>query len=236
MVPQLPRPASCWPEADLPKEYKVEPAWLFNVWAVVIALSLGWVAMRLVQWRRGDTRHPRTAMGMLLSRFVFWPIMAVGLITLMFFPDKFKAWGHGAAGVLMLAAFIATAFCTAYIVGREDVKIAPHRRYFQVLYWAIALLMLGTLIFVVFLHQVHPHWAETVWGLVIEAVLIIEFALYWVVQTVELWNTADRTELLPEATRNQTEHVLTLRQALSVLAEAWKDRATKGRGKFWPFL
>ena len=236
MVPQLPRPASCWPEADLPKEYKVEPAWLFNVWAVVIALSLGWVAMWLVQWRRGDTRHPRTAMGMLLSRFVFWPIMAVGLITLMFFPDKFKAWGHGAAGVLMLAAFIATAFCTAYIVGREDVKIAPHRRFFQVLYWAIALLMLGTLIFVVFLHQVHPHWAETVWGLVIEAVLIIEFALYWVVQTVELWNTADRTELLPEATRNQTEHVLTLRQALSVLAEAWKDRATKGRGKFWPFL
>ena len=64
-------------------------------------------------------------------------------------PDKFKAWGHGAAGVLMLAAFIATAFCTAYIVGREDVKIAPHRRFFQVLYWAIALLMLGTLIFVV---------------------------------------------------------------------------------------
>ena len=55
--------------------------------------------------------------------------------------------------------------------------------------------MLGTLIFVVFLHQVHPHWAETVWGLVIEAVLIIEFALYWVVQTVELWNTGDRTEL-----------------------------------------
>ena len=238
MVPQLPRPHPlCWPEADLPKEYTVEPAMLLNVKAVVFALGLGWVATRLVQRWRGKTSHPRTAVSMVLSRFVFWPIMAVGLITLLFFPDTFKALAHGTAGVLMLSALIATTFCTAYIVGREDASKSPHLRGYQLWYWGIAFLMLVTLIFVVFLHLVQPNWAQTVWGLVIEAVLILEFAAYWVVQTFELWNTADRTELLAPATRNQTKYVLTLREALSDLAKAWRNgRGKKGGGKFWPFL
>ncbi|BBY39332.1 hypothetical protein MMAN_34660 [Mycobacterium mantenii] len=238
MVPQLPRPKPlCWPEGDLPEEYTVEPAMLLNVKALVIALGLGWVVTRLVQCWRGRTSHPRTAVSMLLSRFVFWPIMALGLITLIFFPDTFKGLAHGTAGILMLSAFIATTFCTAYIVGREDVSLSPHLRGYQLWYWGIAFLMLVTLIFVVFLHLVQHSWAQTVWGLVIEAVLILEFAAYWVVQTFELWNTADRTELLAPATRNQTKYVLTLREALSDLAAAWRNgRGKKGGGKFWPFL
>ncbi|OBI35226.1 hypothetical protein [Mycobacterium colombiense] len=238
MAPQTPRPHPlCWPEADLPKEYTVEPAMLLNVKAVVVALGLGWIAMWLVQRWRGQTAYPRTAVSMVLSRFVFWPIIAVGLITLFFFPGTFKTLAHGAAGVLMLSAFIATAFCTAYIVGREDVSKSPHLRGYQRWYWGIAILMLVTLIFVVFLHLAQPRWAQTVWGLVVEAVLILEFAAYWVVQTFELWNTADRTELLAPATRNQTKYVSTLGEALSELAEAWRNRGGKnGGGKFWPFL
>lgn len=238
MAPQLPRPHPlCWPKGDLPKEYTVEPAMLLNVKAVVVALVLGWVAMRLVQWRRGKTSDPRTAVSMILWRLVFWPIMAFGLITLFFFPDTFTALAHGAAAVVLLSAFIATAFCTAYIVGREDVSKSPHRRGYQLWYWGIAFSMLATLIFVVFLHLVQPDWAQRVWGLVIEALLILEFAAYWVVQTFELWNTADRTELLPPATRNQTKYVRTLREAFSELADAWRNgRGKKGGGKFWPFL
>lgn len=237
MVPQLPRPKSCWPEGDLPEEYTVEPAMLLNVKALVVALVLGWVGMRLVQWRRGETSHPRTAVSMVLWRFVFWPIMAVGLIALFFFPDKFKDLAHGTAGVLMLSAFIATTFCTAYIVGREDVSASSHLRGYQLWYWGIAFVMLVTLIFVVCLHLVDDNWPQTVWGLVVEAVLIFEFALYWGVQTFELWNTPDRTELLAPAHRNQTKYVLTLREALSDLATAWREgRGKKGGGKFWPFL
>jgi hypothetical protein len=238
MVPQLPRPMPpCWPEGDLPKEYAVEPAMLLNVKAVVVALGLGWVAVRLVQRCRGKTSDPRTAVSMVVSRFVFWPIMVVGLIALFFFPDRFKALAHGTAGVLMLSAFIATTFCTAYIVGREDVSASSHLRGYQLWYWGIAFVMLVTLIFVVFLNLVQPDWAQTVWGLVIEVVLISEFAAYWMVQTFELWNTADRTELLAPAHRNQTKYVLTLREALSDLATAWREgRGKKGGGKFWPFL
>jgi hypothetical protein len=233
MVPQGRPDSLCRVEVDLPPEYKVEPVVPLNVWAVAIALGLGWVAMKLVQWRRpGDTRHAPSLVGMLLRWFVFWPIMAVGLIALIFFPDKLLKYdAHGAAGVLLLSAFIATTFCTAYVVELEDPSKSPHQRCYKRIYWGIAWGMLGTLISVVILHLVVHHWV-----LVIEVALILEFAAYWVVQTVELWNTADRRELLAPATRNQTKYGLKLKEVLSVLAEAWKDRGTKGGGKFWPFL
>ena len=135
MVPELPRPVRAVPGKLIcrttttsrlpccPMSGRSPSHW---VWAMG--------AMLLVQWRRGDTRHPRTAMGMLLSRFVFladyggrpdYPHVLSGQV---------QGVGTRRSRVLMLAAFIATAFCTAYIVGREDVKIAPHRRFFQVLY------------------------------------------------------------------------------------------------------
>jgi hypothetical protein len=116
------------------------------------------------------------------------------------------------------------------IVGREDPS-TPHRRGYQLWYWGIALLMLGTLIFVVFLRLRHPSWLGEVWVLVIEAALILEFALYWLVQTAALWDTPDRRELLSQATRNQTKHGL--KGLKSDLAQA----RTKPRGeKLWPFL
>jgi predicted permease len=84
-------------------------------------LGLGYLviwSVMLVQWRRG---HPPQArkLGGIVSLCVFWLIMAVGLIALLFFRDKFLKYAHGAAGVLLLSAFIATTFCTAYVVGRE---------------------------------------------------------------------------------------------------------------------
>jgi hypothetical protein len=225
MVPQG-RPSPLCGQADLPKEF--EPAMLPNVYAVVIALSLGWAAIQVQHWFAG-TRQTRSPVG-ILSLCVFWLIMALGLIALLFFPDKFLEYAHGAAGTLLLSAFIATAFCTAYVVGREDPS-TPHRRGYQLWYWGIAFLMLGTLIFVVFLHLRHPSWLGEVWLLVIEAALILEFALYWLVQTAELWDTPDRRELLSQATRNQTKHGL--KGLKSDLAQA----RTKPRGeKLWPFL
>jgi hypothetical protein len=225
MVPQG-RPAPLCGQADLPKEF--EPAMLPNVYAVVIALIVGWAAIQIQHCIAG-TREPRSPVG-ILSLCVFWLIMALGLIALLFFRDKFLEYAHGAAGTLLLSAFILTAFCTAYVVGREDPSKSPHRRGYQLWYWGIAFLMLGTLIFVVFLHLRHPSWLGEFWLLVIEAGLILEFALYWLVQTFELWDTPDRRELLSEDVRNQTKHGL--KGLKSDLLEARK----KGRGKFWPFL
>ena len=127
-----------------------------------------------------------------MSLCVFWLIMALGLIALVFFRDTFLEHAHGVAGVLLLSAFIATTFCTAYVVGREDPSKSPHQRGYKCIYWAIAWLMLATLIAVVPASRT-PRWLGVHWVLVIEVALILEFAAYWVVQTIDLWKTPDRT-------------------------------------------
>jgi hypothetical protein len=198
MVPQgrpVPPPALCPGPADLPPGHYVEAAELPNVRAVAIALGLGYAviwSVMLVQYVRRHPPRPRPPGGK-VSLCVFWLIMALGLIALVFFRDTFLEHAHGVAGVLLLSAFIATTFCTAYVVGREDPSKSPHQRVYKCIYWAIAWLMLATLISVVILHLVVHHWV-----LVIEVALILEFAAYWVVQTVDLWKTPDRTRRFPK--------------------------------------
>jgi hypothetical protein len=68
-------------------------------------------------------------------------------------------------------------------------------------YKFIAGLMLLTLIVVVILHIAFPKWE--LWTLLIEAALIFEFAVYWVAQTLELWDTPDRRERLSADTRQR---------------------------------
>jgi hypothetical protein len=57
--------------------------------------------------------------------------------------------------------------------------------------------MVATLIAVVVLHLTLDRWSH--WVIVSEIVLITEFTVYWVVQTIELWRTPNRFELLPDA-------------------------------------
>ncbi|MGZ4584782.1 MAG: hypothetical protein ACXVYI_10565 [Mycobacterium sp.] len=196
MVPQG-RPDKLCGRDDLPSQY--EPAIQPNVWAVVIALSLGWLLM-LGQYLRTSTRRKKS-LGGVVSLCIFWLIMALGLIALIFWPDKFIEYAHGTAGVLMLSAFIATTFCTAYLARREEESKAPHRRRYTWLYRVIGAVMLVTLIAVITAHLKHPGWE--LWILVLETTLILEFAAYWVVQTIELWNTPDRRERLPQHAQNR---------------------------------
>jgi hypothetical protein len=176
----------------LPDDYKVEAVIPLNVLALVIALGVG-LALALLRNRLTGTPWPRSRKGKVsqryifwLTRCIFWLIMAVGLIAFKFFPDTVKQnLVHGAAGVLMLLAFIATTFCTA--CGWDDVSKPPRKRGYKRSYWWIACLMLVTLITVVPVHLVHPKWLGVPWGLVAEVALILEFAAYWVVQTIEQW-------------------------------------------------
>ncbi|WP_207548478.1 hypothetical protein [Mycobacterium mantenii] len=194
IVPQ-PRPEDlCAGPANLPLDFDdhAQAAMFPNVWAVAIALGLGYLviwSVMLIQWMRG--RPPRMRRpGGIVSLCVFWLIMVLGLIALLFFRDAFKAYAHGAAAVLLLSAFIATTFCTAYVVGREDPSKSAHQRGYKRIYWGIAWLMLATLIAVLWVHQstgLRGHW-----GLVAEVALIGEFAVYWVVQTIDLWKEPDR--------------------------------------------
>jgi hypothetical protein len=165
------------------------------VWAVVIAL----VIARVVAWwlyRRTNTTVPKSLLGT-VSMYLLRAIVAVGLVAFIFFPDRFASNGHGVAAVIMFLAIITTVVTTAFFVSRQDDAKSPHRYLYCVLYQGIAAAMIVTLIAVVVLHLVLDSWNH--WVIVVETALILEFTGYWVIQTVELWRTPNRFELLPDA-------------------------------------
>jgi hypothetical protein len=195
IVPQDRPDDLCPGPANLPLDFddNANAAMPANVGAVAIALGVGYLVIWLVMlWRWRRHRHPprKRGLGAIMSLCVFWLIMVLGLITLLCFRDTFKEYAHGAAAILLLSAFIATTFCTAYVVGQEDPSKSEHQRGYKRIYWGIAWLMLATAIFVLWVHQTGRLKGH--WGFWAEVVLIFEFAAYWVVQTKDLWDEPDR--------------------------------------------
>lgn len=193
MVPQGPltKKERCG-QYDLPDGFV--PAIQPNVWTVVVALIVGWSAMSVLH-SRNHTRHKRSPLGA-VALSIFWVIMALGLIALVFFPNRFYAHIHGISGVLMLLSFIITVFCAALVVRQEDTDKAPHKDGYKWFYWIIAGVMVVTLIGVIAVHLKHPGWEP--WVIWLESAVILEFALYWAIQTWELWNSPDRIGRLPD--------------------------------------
>jgi hypothetical protein len=194
MVPTT-RPGLLCAPYGLPADYEVKHAITNNVWGVVIAL----VTARVVSWRlhrRTKTTESRSVLGT-LSICLLWLVMAVGFVAFIFFPSPFDSNAHAISAIIMFLALIATVVTTAFLVSREDDTKAPHRRLSLLFYWGIAALMVATLIAVVVLHLTLDRWSH--WVIVSEIVLIAEFTVYWVVQTIELWRTPNRFELLPDA-------------------------------------
>lgn len=200
LVPQG-RPELCSP-SFVPEGFKTEVIVRPNVWAVVVALILGWS----VTWWKNRSNHPsqtRSAGGTLALYFLRL-VVVVGLLCLIFKKDWFLIHAHGAAGVLMLSAFIATVFTTAHLA-KKEVR-SPDQADYAGFYTAIAWLMVVTLIAVVALHITRPHWFLIPWITVLEALLILEFLAYWLAQTVELWDTPDRAERLSDADQERLAH------------------------------
>jgi hypothetical protein len=201
MVPTT-RPLLLCGRYGLPAEYDVKHAIINNVWAVVIAL----VIARVTSWwlyRRTNTAAPKSVLGT-ASTYVSRAIMALGLVALIFFPNWFDSNGHGVAAAIMFSAIIITVVTTAFLVSRQDEAKSPHRHLYYVVYQVIAAAMIVTLIAVVVLHFALDSWNH--WVIVVETALILEFTVYWVVQTIELWRTPNRFELLPEADQPRLAH------------------------------
>ena len=213
------RPLLLCGRSDLPPEYKVQPAIGPNVWAVIIALVVAQV-LSLWQYRRTHTQQTKSPGGT-LSLYLFWLLMALGLIALVFFRGWFNTNAHGTAAVLMFLAIIATVFHTAYLVGQPKYE-SEHRRLYLWLYRVIAVVMLVTLIAVVVLHLVLGSWNH--WVIVIETALILEFTAYWVVQTIDLWKTPDRSKRLPKAVQQRLAERPTKRGLAGLKSELDKAR------------
>ena len=150
-----------------------------NTWAVVIAL----VVSRVGAWwmhRHTGTATPRSALGTAAT----WGqrlLLAVGLGALALAPLWFRANAHGVAAVAMFTAIIATVAITALVV-----DAGRYRRIYQFILVAMVL----TLVAAICLHLVLDGFNHAV--ILVETALIAEFAVYWMVQTVELWGTTVR--------------------------------------------
>jgi hypothetical protein len=225
LVPQV-RPYVFNPNG-LPTDYKFENVILPNIWAVVVALVLGWL-LALVQYRLTHTKQTRSRGGT-LSLYFLRLVVTLGLIALVVphFRDGFIKHAHGVAGTLMILAFIATVLCAAYVAGPEEESESPRRHRFQRIYRVIAVVMLVTLVAVVTLHIARPNWVgKDFWIIVLESTLILEFAAYWVVQSIELWDTPDPRDRLPKDARPGLPEGRTkrgLRGLKDELAQARKD-------------
>lgn len=150
------------------------PATLFNIWTVAVVLALS----RLASWwlfGRADRTNGTLGYGALWLQRV---VLGVGVLVLVLAPEWFRLNGHGIAAAAMFAAIVLTVFNTAYGSG-ETMCGAGYRRVYQ----AISISMAITLSAAVAVHLLLDNFNHTV--LVVELALIVQFAAYWVVQTVQ---------------------------------------------------
>ncbi|MDT5078794.1 MAG: hypothetical protein QOJ80_3431 [Mycobacterium sp.] len=172
------RPVLLCGASTLPVDAVSERAVIANVWALVVALAVS----RAASWwmyRRTGTGRDRSPLGT-VALWVQRAVLAVGLVTLIVARTWFVANAHGIAAVTMFGAIIVTVVINAVLV---------HTRY-RVVYQVISVLMVLTLVATVVVHFVLDDFNHIV--LVVELLLIAEFGAYWVVQTVELWNSPVR--------------------------------------------
>jgi hypothetical protein len=142
----------------------------------LLAVELIALVLLAVSARRAHERASRTSrVGYGVAVVV---LVAAGLV---FYLDRhaFVQGAHTTAASLMFACIVAVACSNA--LGYRQRPDAPWRRN---PYWTIAGAMLASLI-VVFPIKWTTHWDH--WLLVLEGLLIGLFALFWGIQTKELW-------------------------------------------------
>jgi len=186
------RPVLLCGESALPVGAVTDDAVIGNVWALVVAL----VVARVASWwmyRRTKTGRTRSPLGE-VTVWVQRAVLTVGLLVLILAPEWFVANGHGVAAVTMFVSFIVTVLINAFLAGRQDEDKRPNAQTYHRVYQVISLAMALTLVAAVTAHLVLDGFNHAV--LVVEVALIAEFGAYWLVQTVELWNTSTRDELV----------------------------------------
>lgn len=165
-----------------------------NTWAVVIALAVSRAASWWMHRRTGTARRRST-----LGAATTWAqrvLLGVGLVALVLAPEWFRRNAHEIAAVAMFASIILTVAITAFVTGQDD---GAHSSRHHRLYQGITVVMVLTLVATVGLHQLLDGFNHAV--IVVEAALIAEFAVYWMIQTVELWGTSTRAAPPPSDSR-----------------------------------
>ena len=173
-----------------------------------MALAVAWLITLLQHQHNRDDAHgnairPKKSSGGNKARCVLRTVVVLGLVAICI-PHARLQLAHGVAGLLLLSSFIATVFVTSFVAGREVCppgrKAWVHCAYrWFYLWWAIFMVL--TLIGIVLLLICPPKFMREVGGTILEAAITVEFCVYWVVQTFDLWDEPDRRSRLSVADR-----------------------------------
>jgi uncharacterized membrane protein YidH (DUF202 family) len=174
----------------------------------VVSLMLTLILAGAVLWAVYRFTHELRArsLGGWVALTALWCVVLVGAVEFVWYREFFDKNAHNAAAVLMFIAIILTVCISAAYARRQDPDKAVHTKFYFGLYLGIASAMIVSLLAVGIYRWTHDHWGH--WVIVIEALLVIEFAAYWVIQTLELWRVKSRVELLPEHLRDDAAHTV----------------------------
>jgi hypothetical protein len=127
---------------------------------------------------------------------------------------KFEFAAHWIAAVLLFVCIGAVVFLNAYLLTKQDEEgqdqacLARYHAIYRVIAWA----MVGSVLAAVVIgiargsgHLQSQGWNIPVFAL--ETVLLLEFAVFWAVQTVELWNVTDRNVLITPETQKELKKI-----------------------------
>ena len=178
------------PASNVPTPAELDAAVTNNVWALIV----GGAALTAVSW----FLRVRTAPDERGGSLSVWPLVAssVGVVVLPFvfvrWHDSVRDHGHDVAAIALFAGIVVVVAMNALGLAAQSDGGTPVARRVANRYTVVGVAMVGTFVGVLVAHWAVPSFLQ--WLFWLEALLIAEFAAYWVLQTVELWNVVERTE------------------------------------------
>ncbi len=143
------------------------------------------VAVALRSRRTGQSLRVSDVAGMLAATLL-WVVVVVAFA---WARSTFLEHAHYTAATVLFLCMIAVVIINAWSVGRHGARgAAPTARNYVNAYAAVAVLMVGSVLLLLVCWSMG--WQDAV--LWIETALVVSFALFWVVQTRELWHVGLR--------------------------------------------
>jgi dipeptide/tripeptide permease len=167
-----------------------------NIWSLVVVLAASILVRSLVRRRIGH--ESRTSTGGRIATVACGAVLVVELGFFLAARESFIALSHGIAAVTMVLGIIAVMLLNALTPRAGDTRGETFRR----LYLAIAAALAASLAVTVTLHLWIPGFRHLV--IVVELLVIVLFAAFWVVQTIEVWQR--EPEELREQLRQAVPH------------------------------
>lgn len=178
------------PASNVPTPAELDAAVSNNVWALLVA----GVALTAVSW----LLRVRTAPDERGGSLSVWPLafstVAVVLLPLVFlrWHDAVRDHGHDVAATVLFLGIVVVVGLNALGLAQHSEDGQPVVRRAANRYTVVGVAMVVTFAGILVAHWVVPDFVQ--WLFWLEALLIGEFAVFWVLQTIELWNVVERTE------------------------------------------